>query len=59
MDALTASNLENSLCLKEKSKETFEKNWDKMNWTVYGIIRSCLTRDIKYHVLYKTFARKI
>ena len=36
-----------------------EKDWDKMNRMVCGIIRSCLTQDIKYHVLYETFARKI
>ena len=31
MDALTASNLEDALRLEEKSKETSEKDWDKMN----------------------------
>jgi len=30
IDALTASNLEDSLCLEEKLEETFEKDWDKM-----------------------------
>ena len=33
IDALTASNLEDSLCLEEKLEETFEKDWDKMNQT--------------------------
>jgi len=43
MNALTASNLENTLRLKEKLKETSEKDWDKMNKMVCGLIRSCLT----------------
>ena len=30
-----------------------------MNRIACGVIRSCLTQDIKYHVLYKTSARKI
>ena len=33
MDALTTSNLEDILRLKEKPKKTFKKNWDKMNRT--------------------------
>jgi len=42
IDVLTALNLEDSLHLKEKPEDTSEKYWDKMNWTVYGVIRSCL-----------------
>jgi len=30
-----------------------------MNRTACGIIRSCLTQDIKYHVMTETSARKI
>ena len=30
-----------------------------MNQTTCDIIRSCLTQNIKYHVLYETSARKI
>ena len=52
IDVLTTSNLEDSLCLKEKLEETFEKDWDKMNRTACGVIRFYLTHDIKYHVLY-------
>jgi len=59
MDALTTSNLEDTLRLKEKLKETFEKNWDKTNRMVCGVIRSCLTQDIKYHVLYETSTMKM
>jgi len=58
MDALTASNLEDSLRLEKKPEETSEKDWDKMNRTTCGIVRSYLTQDIKYHVLYETSARK-
>ena len=53
MDALMASNLEDTLRLKEKLEETSEKDWDKMNKTTCVLIRSCLTQDIKYHVLYE------
>ena len=31
MDALTTSNLENTLRLEKKRETTSEKNWDKMN----------------------------
>ena len=51
MNTLKISNLEDTLQLKEKLKETSEKDWDKMNGTVCGLIRSRLTQDIKYHVL--------
>jgi len=50
-DALIASNLKDTLRLKEKPKETSEKNWDK-NKMACALIRSYLTQDIKYHVLY-------
>jgi len=59
MDALTASNFENTLQLKEKPKETSEKDWDKMNRTTCSLIRSCLTKDIKYYVLYEMSAKKM
>ena len=59
MDVLTTSNVEGTLRLKEKAKETSKKNWDKMNRTTCGFIRSCLTQHIKYHVLYETSATKM
>ena len=59
MDALMASNREDTLRLKEKTTETSEKDWDKMNRMACGLIRSCLTQDIKYHVLYETSAKKM
>ena len=59
MDALTASNLEDTLWLEKMPEATFEESWDKMNRTVCGLIRFCLTQDIKYHVLHETFARKM
>jgi len=43
MDALTASNLEDTLRLEKKRVATSEEDWDKMNRTTYGLIRSCLT----------------
>ena len=45
--------------MKEKSEETSEKDWDKMNRTTCSLIRSCLTQDIKYHVLYETSTMKL
>jgi len=43
VDALMASNLEDTLRLEKKCDSTFEEDWDKMNRTVCGLIRSCLT----------------
>ena len=59
MNALMVSNLKDALCLEEKLEEISEKDWDKMNQMVCGIVRSCLTQDIKYYVLYESSARKI
>jgi len=59
MDALTASNFEDTLRLEKKPVATSEQDWDKMNRTACGLIRSCLTQDIKYHVLYETSARQL
>ena len=47
MDALTVSNLEDTLRLKKKPEETSEKDWDRMNRMACDLIRSCLTQDIK------------
>ena len=52
MDALTASNLKDTLRLEKKRTSTTEEDWDKMNQTACGLIRSCLTQYFKYHVLY-------
>ena len=57
MDALTASNLEDTLRLEKKHDSTIEEDWDKMNRTACGLIRSCLTQDIKYYVLHEIFVR--
>jgi len=38
---------------------TSEKDWDKMNRTACGLIRSYLTQDIKYRVLHETFTMKM
>ena len=52
MDALTASNLEETLRLEKKRASTTEEDWDKMNRSACGLIRSCLTQDINYQVLH-------
>ena len=59
MDALMASNLEDTLRLEKKRAPTMEEDWDKMNHTACGLIRSCLTQNIKYHVLHETSARQL
>jgi len=59
MNALTTSNLKDTLRLEKKRETTTEEDWDKMNRTACGLIRSCLTQDIKYHVLYETSARQL
>ena len=59
MDALTASNLEDTLRLEKKHESTAEEDWDKMNRTVCDLIRSCLTQDIKYHVSHETSVRQL
>ena len=59
MDALTVSNLEDILRLEKKRETTSEEDWDKMNRTACGLIRFCLTQDIKYHVLYETSTRQL
>ena len=48
MDALTTSNLEDTLRLEKKPEAISEEDWDKMNQMTCGLIRSCLTLDIKY-----------
>ena len=48
MDALNASNLEDTLLLEKKRSTTTQEEWDKMNRSACGLIRSCLTQDIKY-----------
>ena len=59
MDALTASNLKDSLLREKKPEEISKKNWDKTNRTACDIIRSYLTQDLKYHVIIETFTKKI
>jgi len=59
MDALTTSNLEDTLRLKEKPEDISEKDWEKMNKTACDLIRSYLTQDIKYYVLYETSVMKM
>ena len=57
MDVLPASNLEDTLRLEKKRASTTKKDWDKVDRSACGLIRSCLTQGIKYHVLHETSAR--
>ena len=58
MDALNMQKLEDALLLQEKPAETSKNDWNKMNCTACGIIKSCLTQDIKYHVIIETSTEK-
>ena len=48
MDALNASNLEDTLLLEKKRSTTTDEEWAKMNRSACGLIRSYLSQDIKY-----------
>ena len=45
--------------IERKVQKTSEKDWDKMNEMVYGLIRSCLTQNVKYYMFYETSAMKM
>jgi len=57
-DELNAQNLKDTLFLQEKSTKTLE-NDQGVNQMTYGIIRYCLTQDIKHQVMTETSAKKI
>ena len=59
MDVLTVSNLEDILRLKKKRVSTMKEDWDNMNRSSCGLIRSYLTQDIKYQVLHETSTRQL
>jgi len=59
MDALTTSNIEDTLRLEKKRDSITEEVWDKMNRMACGLIRSCLTQDIKYNVLHEISMRHL
>ena len=59
MDALNAQNLEDTLLLEKKKATTTDEEWAKMNRSACGLIRSCLSQDIKYLVQHETSAKKL
>ena len=59
LDALNAQFLKDSLELQEKPAHMEEKVWKKMNITVCGVIRYCLSQGLKYDVMTDTSTRKI
>ena len=59
MDALNASNLEDTLLLEKKRSTTTDEEWAKMNRSACGLIRSCLSQDIKYFAQYETSAKHL
>jgi len=71
MDALTSSNLKDTLRLKEKREETSEKDWDKINKMTCGFDKIlfdtrhqvscvvCLTSTLKiWEILEKKYLTK-
>ena len=58
-DALNAQNLEDTLEFESKPADLDDAVWKKMNRSACGVIRSCLTQDLKYDVMDETSARKI
>jgi len=59
MDVLNAQNLKDTLNLQEKPEDITKKDWKKMNQKACGIIKSCLTLDLKYHLMNETSAKRI
>ena len=59
MNPSTASNLKETSRLEKKRDSTFEEDWDKMIKRRVILIKSCLTQDIKCHVLHETSARQL
>ena len=56
MDALNASNLEDTLLLERKKNTTTDEEWAKMNISACGLLRS---QDIKYLAQHKTSAKHL
>jgi len=59
IDALTAQDLEETITEDEKPDDITDRKWEKMNCIACGLIRSCLSQDVKYLVLEKTVAKKM
>ena len=59
IDALNASNLEDTLLLEKKKSTTTDEEWAKMNMSACGLRRSCLSQDIKYFAQHETSVKKL
>ena len=58
-NALLVQGLKDAIASEPKPAETTKKDWVRMNEVACAVIRSCLTQDIKYHVMNETSAKKI
>jgi len=56
---LNARNLEETLESEAAPQEVEETTWKKMNRSACGVIRSCLTQDIKYLVMNEVSAKAL
>lgn len=59
MDALLAQGLENTIELDTRPEGVVEKDWVRKNHVACAVIKSCLTQDIKYHVMTEVSVKKI
>ena len=57
-DALLVQGLKDAIASDTRPAETSD-DWVRMNEVACAVIRSCLTQDIKYHVMNETSAKKI
>ncbi|KAK8934286.1 hypothetical protein KSP39_PZI015019 [Platanthera zijinensis] len=59
LDALCALNLEEAVESEDCPEGMTEKTWLKMNRSACGLIRNCVTQDIKYGIMTETSAVKM
>lgn len=58
-DALIVRGLKDAIASKSRPTEIAEGDWIRMNEVACSVIRSCLTHDIKYHVIIEVSVKKI
>ena len=58
-DALLVQGLKDVIASETKLAEITENDWVRINEVACALICSCLTQDIKYHIMNETYAKKI
>lgn len=59
MDVLCSLNLEEILESDDRPEQMLERDWLKMNRSACGLIRNCLSQEIKYGMMIETFIVKL